>query len=217
MPKERYQILLHLLLASLPMLAELLWQPHPEVVLGVEARNLQSWPQVFTAPFAHADFSHLFTNLSSLWVLGAGTLHFFPKRGKLLFWAFPFLSSAAVWLWARPVVHLGASGWVFALAGLLLMSGFRQQNKQGLALSIAVSLLYSGVFVGIFPTEARISWESHLSGFLFGLLAGLLFTEPLPNTEKQADMTEKSRFEPYPEGFRPIETSRFKYVIREED
>ena len=39
-----------------------------------------------------------------------------------------------------------------------------------LIVSIVVFVLYGGALWGIIPTDAQISWESHLCGFLSGIL-----------------------------------------------
>ena len=210
---QNLTIALHLLLASLPMLLEMAWQPHPDIVLGVRARDFSSWPYIFTAPFAHGGPAHLFANLSGLWILGAGLLHFYPRRGVWLFWLLPFLSTIPVWLWARPAVHLGASGWVFGLIGLLLVGGLRRRNRRGLALAGAVLVLYGGTLAGIFPTEPYISWESHLSGLLLGALLGWLWLEVPPET--RMDASGKAPETGYQRGFQPIAFGNFRYTSSE--
>jgi hypothetical protein len=42
-------------------------------------------------------------------------------------------------------------------------------------MSLVVIFLYGSMMWFILPTEDRISWEGHLSGFLMGLLFSILF------------------------------------------
>ena len=42
-------------------------------------------------------------------------------------------------------------------------------------MSLVVIFLYGGMIWFIIPTEDRISWEGHLSGFLIGLLFAFLY------------------------------------------
>jgi hypothetical protein len=42
-------------------------------------------------------------------------------------------------------------------------------------MSLVVIFLYGSMIWFILPTEDRISWEGHLSGFLMGLLFSILF------------------------------------------
>ena len=44
-----------------------------------------------------------------------------------------------------------------------------------MALSLIVVFIYGGTIWYIFPTDPKISWEGHLSGFIVGILLALLF------------------------------------------
>ncbi|MEM6297556.1 MAG: rhomboid family intramembrane serine protease [Bacteroidota bacterium] len=200
-------------LATLPMIVELLAQPHG-VQLGIQAQDMSSWPQLFTAAFAHANTGHLVANLSGFWLLGFVLFQLHPKQGRLLFWAFPVLTTFLVWLWARPAVHLGASGWVFALAGALLFWGLKTRNPRTWAVAGMVLILQSGIFVGLFPVEEGVSWESHLSGFVLGGLSGWLWLEKPVEEETKSNLLQNDIID-YHQGYRPIETEDFKYVYRE--
>ncbi|MGF1534154.1 MAG: rhomboid family intramembrane serine protease [Bernardetiaceae bacterium] len=179
--------------------------------LGIRAGEGGSWPQLFTAAFAHGSWGHFWSNALALGVLGVALFHFFPAYALRVFVLLPWVSMIPVWLWARPAVHLGASGWVFGLIGFLFFGGIFQKNKSGWAISGAVLVLYGGVLAA--PTDAGISWEAHLSGGLLGSLMALLWVRvPLgvsPEVKPSPDFD-------YTTGYRPIENQYFRYEIRED-
>ncbi|GAA1997790.1 rhomboid family intramembrane serine protease [Brevibacterium samyangense] len=83
--------------------------------------------------------------------------------------------SLAVWLLADPVspdwwvMHVGASGAVFALVGLLLVpSRALDRNIGGVLVFVALNAAYGFLSPGI-------SWESHLGGLVTGFVLGCVF------------------------------------------
>lgn len=169
----------------------LLW-----IVMGIDAlgepglRGLGLRPGEWTgligvlmAPLLHGSLEHLLANTLSLAVLGMFIGYAYPRaalRTLALVW---LLGGLAVWLVGRPVTHIGASGLAYGLAGYLLLAGLLRRDRQALALSLAVLLLYSGMLFGLLPDKPGVSWESHLAGGLSGLLAALLWhrlDRPMP-------------------------------------
>jgi membrane associated rhomboid family serine protease len=89
------------------------------------------------------------------------------------------LGGLGTWLLARSAVHLGASGLVFGYAGFLLVAGFVERSIKGIAVAVAVGLLYGGmVLQGITPVSSYVSWESHLFGLVAGVLAAFVIATP---------------------------------------
>ena len=82
---------------------------------GIDPRNAGSAYTIFTAPWLHADFCHLFGNLASFVVLAAicllNGLRYFLKASLLII----AITGVLVWLFARDNLHIGASGWIFKL------------------------------------------------------------------------------------------------------
>ena len=87
---------------------------------GVLPRHTGSLPGILFAPWLHAGWWHLLNNLPGLLLLGwlalLGSLRQFLAASAFIIVG----SGLLVWLFARPGMHLGASGWVFGLWGLLL-------------------------------------------------------------------------------------------------
>ena len=87
---------------------------------GLVPRSLGHLPGVLTMPLLHQDFAHLIANSVPLAVLGAllalqGATYL--RRALLVV---VVLGGLLLWLFGRQGVHIGASGLVFGLFGLLL-------------------------------------------------------------------------------------------------
>ena len=96
--------------------------------LGLVPRQLAALPGILFAPWLHGGWLHLLSNLSGLLVLG-GLLILRSRRDFLRASAFIVLGSGLlVWLFARHGLHIGASGWLFGLWGLLLARAWFQRQ-----------------------------------------------------------------------------------------
>ncbi len=162
--------------------------------LGVYPRKLFGLKGIFTSPFIHGDFSHLFNNTIPFFVLSTMTIYFYRKVALRSIAMIYILTGLAVWLLARETFHIGLSGVVFGLFGFVLGNGIFRRNIRSIVLALIVFLLYSGMLVGLFPTEEGVSWESHASGFLIGLFTAYFYKEEL-----EAEEIKHSPWEDEPE------------------
>jgi len=151
--------------------------------LGVYPRKVFGLKGIITAPFIHGDFSHLFNNTIPFFVLATMTLYFYRKVAIRSIAMIYILTGIAVWLLARETFHIGLSGVVFGLFGFVLGNGIFRRNIRSIVLALIVFLLYSGMLVGLFPTEEGVSWESHASGFVIGLFTAYFYKEELEAEE----------------------------------
>lgn len=136
---------------------------------------------VFTAPFSHADFSHLIAN--SLWFLPLSWLVLLKgRRDYLAVWIGVYATAIPVWLlW--PLGSHGLSGVVYGLLGYLLLIGWLEKRATTLLLSLLCLAAYGGLLPALLPflSPAGVSWIGHLSGFLGGVLAACAISrEPSP-------------------------------------
>ena len=81
-----------------------------------------------------------------------------------------------LWLFGRSGAHIGASGLVFALFGLLLANAVFRRGVVDILIGVGVALGYWGLLFGLFPTETRVSWDGHLIGFVGGILTSWLLS-----------------------------------------
>ena len=140
---------------------------------GVLPRHLGSLPGILFAPWLHAGWWHLLKYLPGLLLLGWLAL-LGPPRRFVAASAFIILGSGLlVWLLARPGMHLGASGWVFGLWGLLLGRAWFERSLGSLLIAVLVLFYYGGWWFGLLPRQG-ISFEYHLTGALCGVLYAAL-------------------------------------------
>lgn len=137
---------------------------------GVLPRHLASLPGILTAPWLHAGWLHLLNNLPGLlllgWLVSLGSIRRFVAASVFIIIG----SGALVWLFARHGMHLGASGWLFGLWGLLLAQAWFQRSLLNLLIAVLVLIYYGSWWYGMLPSQA-VSFEYHL----FGALCGVLF------------------------------------------
>lgn len=119
---------------------------------------------IFTAPWLHADFGHLFNNLASFVVLAAicllNGIRYFLKASLLII----SITGALVWLLARDNIHVGASDWIFGLWALVITLAFVDRSWRNIAIGIAVAFFYGAMVLGVLPTDSYISFESFFRG-----------------------------------------------------
>ncbi|MEU8302418.1 rhomboid family intramembrane serine protease [Actinomadura sp. NPDC048955] len=137
---------------------------------GIQPRDVDDLPDIFTAPFMHAGFGHLTANTVPFLVLGfvaaaRGIARFLAASliiivvGGLGVW---FLSSANT---------LGSSILIFGFFGYLVGRGIFERRLPDIAIAVAVVAVYGTMLLGVLPSDPRISWQGHLFGLLGGLLA----------------------------------------------
>jgi len=152
--------------------------------LGLLPRNLVGLLGIITSPLIHADFSHLVSNTIPLIILGWIIFTFYPKVSYLLFPFIYLLTGLFVWIFARQVFHIGASGIVYGFVSFLFFSGIFRRDNKSIALALVITFLYGGLVWGMIPGWKGISWESHLFGAITGLIAAYLFRKMDPPKKK---------------------------------
>jgi len=153
-----------------------------EVSYGLNAKFLGIYPRTFFglsgvlfAPMIHGDYAHLLSNTVPVLFLGTMLFYFYGRIGQTVFLRSYFWTNLCVWLFARPTLHIGASGVVYGLAFFLIFFGIFRRDFLSLLVSLVTLLLYGGVFYGILPVDPGISWESHFSGAIVGIFTAINF------------------------------------------
>jgi membrane associated rhomboid family serine protease len=175
-------------------LVGLLWIIHlVQIALGLDFGFLGIYPRQFwglrgviAAPLIHADFPHLLSNSVPLFLLTSTIFFFYQKVATRAYLMIYLLTGLMVWIFARDVFHIGASGVVYGLVSFIFWNGIFRRSLQSIILALMVTVLYSGYFAGILPNQDGISWESHLLGGLVGIFVAYYFKE-----EMEADEYEK--------------------------
>ena len=141
---------------------------------GVRPHELEGLPGILVAPLLHGSFSHLISNTLPLLVLGTGMLYLYPDSAVRVIPAIYLGSGLAVWLLARPSVHIGASGLIYGFATYIFVSGIIRRDVRAIAAAMLVCFLYGTLIWGVLPIETGVSWETHLVAALIGLLMAVL-------------------------------------------
>jgi membrane associated rhomboid family serine protease len=161
---------------------------------GIFPRSFSGFAGILSAPLIHADFSHLISNTPTLIILGIAVMYFYPVSSLKVFTMLYVITGLLVWLFARQVFHVGASGIIYGLLGFLFFSGIIRRDNRAIALALLVSFIYGGLIWGVLPGVKGISWESHLFGGVTGILAAFVFRKEDPyiryDWEKEEDSEE---------------------------
>ena len=144
---------------------------------GIRPRSLGGLWGIPLAPFLHGGFRHLLANTVPLL-----TLSWWVMMRSIGTWVMAtimitLVGGAGTWVLARGgSVHIGASGLVFGYLGFLLGRGYYERTMGAIAIALFVLATYGAMFWGVFPTQPGISWESHLFGFISGIIAAYWLT-----------------------------------------
>ena len=154
--------------------------------MGIFPLTVRGLPGILFSPFIHAGFGHLFNNSLPLFFLGTALFYFYSEIAvKVSLWTY-FLTGLFVWIAGRQAWHIGASGLVYGLASFLFFSGIIRKYFRLVALSLLIVFLYGSMVWGIFPDVYKnVSWESHMLGFISGIILAIWYRkkgpqEPVP-------------------------------------
>lgn len=147
---------------------------------GIYPRLTSGLIGVFFSPFFHADWSHLLSNIVSLFVLATGVFYFYRDLGLVVILICWLFGGTLTWILGREAFHIGASGLVYGLASFLFFSGIVRQNIQLLAVSLIVVVQYGGLVWGLLPIFKDVSFESHIFGGISGFLLAIVLRNKGP-------------------------------------
>ncbi len=187
--------------------ALLLWALHlAEYLSGFDLTQFGVYPRralgligILCAPFIHVSVSHLFANTPPIIVIGTMLLYGYPRASKVFLPVVYLGSGIAVWLFAREAYHIGASGLAFGMLFFVFTIGALRWERRTIAISLLVFFLYGGMISGVIPGEQEISFESHLSGALIGILLAFLLRhrDPEPPRKQYSWEQEEAESEDY--------------------
>lgn len=148
---------------------------------GVYPLSARGLPGILFSPFIHENFGHLFSNSLPFFFLGVALFYFYSEVAFPVFtWTY-FLTGLLVWIGGRAAWHIGASGLVYGLASFLFFSGIIRKHFRLMALSLLIVFLYGSMVWGLFPgVYKNISWESHMLGFVSGVILAIAYRKKGP-------------------------------------
>jgi len=159
---------------------------------GMHPRNPEGLLGIFTMPFLHGDYAHLFSNSVPLFVLLFSIFYFFYKKASLILLVTWFVAGVLSWIIGTEGIHIGASGVVYALAFFLVTISVLKQETKLMAYSLIIIFLYGSIVWGFFPQlfpDKHISWEGHLAGAITGIVLAFFYRKEGP--EKKVYFTDE--------------------------
>ena len=129
------------------------------------------WWCVFTVVLTHASWLHLGSNMLVLFQLGNLVEHFYGRTRYALILIASAVTASFASLWLDPVNQpsVGASGMIFGLFGVILISG----KKMGVDYRQVMGLLALNIAFSFVP---GVDWHAHAGGFLGGVVVAALLT-----------------------------------------
>lgn len=148
--------------------------------LGIIPRKFFGIFGIFFSPILHGDFKHYIFNALPFAALILFSLTLLsPVEFLANFLTMHLLSFVLIWCFARPGIHIGASGLICALYGWILTLTFFEPNGLNILILFIMLLYFGGVLMSLFPTQPGVSWEGHLLGFISGIITYFLYSSSL--------------------------------------
>ncbi len=171
------------------------WSKFDLSFLGIYPRKISGLFGIFTAPFIHGNWQHLYSNIPTMIALVNLLFYFHQKIAVKTFLGIWFLSGIFVWIFARQVYHIGFSGILYGLVAFVAWNGIFRRDIKSIALSLIILIYFGGMIVGILPGQEKISWESHLLGGMAGVIISF-FTrnEDLPRDPETLEEEEGENY-----------------------
>ncbi len=141
---------------------------------GIWPRQTDSWFHIMLAPFIHSDWSHLLNNLMGLAIMSLISLRHSVRQYLTASVFIMVVSGALVWLFARPAIHIGASGWIFGLWAWQIALALFARSFVNVMVALLVVFAYGGLVYGLLPNQPGVSFESHIAGAVAGILFAFL-------------------------------------------
>ncbi len=166
---------------------------------GILPRTLNGLIGIITAPLIHANFEHIFSNSIPFIILAVAIFYFYPSSALKVSAIIYVMTGVLVWLFARQLYHIGASGIIYGFLGYLFFSGIFKRDNRSIGLALLVTFVYGGLVWGVLPGFKGISWESHFFGGVTGILCAFIFRKYDPpvkyDWEKEEDEPGEKKLE----------------------
>ncbi len=155
---------------------------------GVIPKDTSTLKGILLMPLLHAksDIGHILNNSVPTGILLAALIYYYRAIAGRVFIISWLLTGIGLFIFADNTssYHIGMSGVVYALAAFLFTSGIIRKYRPLQAIALFVAFVYGSMIWGIFPTEAHVSWEGHLSGMVVGILLAIIYRKRGPQAPK---------------------------------
>lgn len=165
---------------------------HPLLDLGITPRQLGGLPGIVLAPVLHASAAQLTALSIPFAVLGWLMLTAGLRYFAIVTAAAALASGLIGWL-AGPSdqVIVGVSGVVLGWLGYLLARALFGRKVLWIAIAVAVTVVFSGLFNGLLPrVHDHEFWGSQLASFAVGMVLGAVLHRRRP--QRTAPMPQRT-------------------------
>ena len=144
--------------------------------------------RVITSAFLHGGYLHLFFNCFAIWELGRLFGRLYSRYLFIPVFLFSVVSGGALSILGSSEVTVGASGGIFGIAGLILISSWKNPHRMNprlrqYLLKVFSLLIGFNLILGFFIPQ--IDNLSHLGGLIAGALAGFVI---VPGKSKKSGL-----------------------------
>jgi membrane associated rhomboid family serine protease len=162
---------------------------------GIFPKDLLGLRGIIFSPLLHSpsDFGHILNNSGPIAILFGALIYFYRQIAAQIFFYSWFVTGLFVWVFAINTgsYHIGMSSVIYALAGFLFVSGTIRKYRPLQGISLFVIFVYGSLIWGIFPMQAKVSWEGHLAGLITGVTLAFLYKSKGPQAPKYQYEIEK--------------------------
>lgn len=124
---------------------------------------------IITAPLLHADWNHLFSNLTLYIPMIFLISVTFKNTSLIVYYSNYLISGLLVWIAGDYAAHIGISGVAIGLFFINLLAGICSLNAPRVLMSMCLSFYYYAVATDFYVGEDGISTDYHICGFLSAL------------------------------------------------
>lgn len=137
----------------------------------------KEWWRAWTTLFAHADLTHILSNLFlffpfSYFLIGYFGYHFFPFMG---FFVGGLINLVVLWTMPDHVTLLGASGVVHWMGGAWLALSWLVDRRESAGRRILKVIAVTIVLFAPDSFRPEVSYLSHFLGYFSGILSAVIF------------------------------------------
>jgi membrane associated rhomboid family serine protease len=143
---------------------------------GVRPRAVDGLWGILTQPFLHQSYGHLLSNTFPLLAIGWALLLSGVRVFAFVTVVVIVLGDFLTWLVAPSnQIIVGASGLIFGWMGYLLARAFFTRRIKWIFTAVALLVFFGTLLGSLLPSvDARVSWQSHVTGFVVGGFVGWL-------------------------------------------
>lgn len=180
---------------------------------GLRPRDGEGLLGLLTTPLLHANLAHITSNSIPLFVGGVAMLFLYPNSSLRALPVIYVGSAALAWVFARPSLHIGASGLVYGMLAFVFVSGILRRDLRSVGVSLMIWFFYGSMLWGVLPVQRGMSWELHASGMVIGVIMAFAFRNwDLPPLKRYAWEDEEHENDDLPDP----EAGDWDWEIRDE-